>query len=146
MTQTLSANAKTATLTALVSAAATVLTAFIGIVPQMRRGDQTKIEELTKQVAALQQQLSIEVYRVSGRVKSRNNTPITNAVLYVAMPESASLDDNGRFVFENMLRKPYCIVLATQNGTMRRVLINPDDPEPESDLPELAITYGYSKK
>jgi len=140
------ASAKVAVWTAVVTAIATVLTAFIGIVPQMRQGDQQQIQELKTQLATLIAKSSKDAYMVSGYVKTKkNNAPVTDAML-VAAPadDSVTLDDEGKFVLQNMVNQPYCIVVQTQDGKMRRVLISPTDPETDTD--KLAITYSFSKE
>jgi hypothetical protein len=152
MNETMSVNAKVAIVTALITAATTISTAFIGIVPKMRQADQVKIDSLSKDTSDLRTQLeelkkpSAERYTVNGRVRSKNNNaPVTGAVLYAATTaDSVPLDDNGTFVFQNMLRGPYWIVVANQSGTIRRFLINPDQPETEGE--EIAITYSFSKE
>jgi len=152
MNETMSVNAKVAIVTALITAATTISTAFIGIVPKMRQADQVKIDSLSKDTSDLRAQLeelkkpSAERYTVNGRVRSKNsNAPVTGAVLYAATTaDSVPLDDNGTFVFQNMLRGPYWIVVANQSGSIRRFLINPDQPESEGE--EIAITYSFSKE
>ena len=135
------ANARVALLTALITAAATVLTAFIGILPQMRQTDRAKIDELTKQVRTLKSPEGL--YKVTGKVKSKSNAPFKDAVVFAAPAQySASLDDNGTFLFQNVSRMPYVIVVASQTGTVYRLLINPDDPTTDSD--DLTISYAFS--
>jgi hypothetical protein len=141
-------NTKVAILTALITAAATVLTAFIGIVPQMRQGDRATIDQLSKQTDDLKAQIATlkspeGLFKISGQVKGKNNAPVKDAVLYAASADdSAPLDDNGTFLFQNMSRKPYVVVLASQNGTVHRLLINPGDANTDSD--DLMITYAFS--
>jgi len=138
---------------AIITALATVLTSFIAIVPQMRKSDKQQIDDLTQrtanlsnQVTDLTAQLSKNVYVVSGFVKTKkDNAPVTDAILVAAPAEdSLPLDDAGKFVLQNMLNQPYWIVLQTQDGKLRRVLINPADPE--TDTEDLAITYIFSKE
>jgi hypothetical protein len=130
--------------TAVVTAIATVLTAFIGIVPQMRHGDQQKIEDLETQIKKLSAKSSGVAYLVKGHVATKkNNTPVTDAVL-VAGPasDSVALDDEGNFALSHMYKQPYCIVVQTQDGKMSRVLISPTDVETNTD--ELEINYSFS--
>jgi len=138
---------------AIITALATVLTSFIAIVPQMRKSDKQQIDDLTQrtanlsnQVTDLTAQLSKNVYVVSGFVKTKkDNAPVTDAILVAAPAEdSLPLDDAGKFVLQNMMNQPYWIVLQTQDGKLRRVLINPADPE--TDTEDLAITYIFSKE
>ena len=148
MRETTSSSAKVAIVTALITAGTTILTAFIAIVPQVRQGDRTTIEQLSKQTEDLKTQVqtlksSQSLYRIRGQVRTRNNAPFKDAVLYAASADdSAPLDDNGTFLFENMSRKPYVVVLASQTGTVHRLLINPDDPNTNSD--DLLISYAFS--
>jgi len=148
-----SSSAKVAIWSAIITALATVLTSFIAIVPQMRKSDKQQIDDLTQrtanlsnQVTDLTAQLSKNVYVVSGFVKTKkDNAPVTDAILVAAPAEdSLPLDDAGKFVLQNMLNQPYWIVLQTQDGKLRRVLINPADPE--TDTEDLAITYIFSKE
>ncbi|HEX6896547.1 MAG TPA: hypothetical protein VF146_14810 [Bryobacteraceae bacterium] len=148
MRESKSSTAKVAIITALITAGTTILTAFIAIVPQMRQGDRTTIDQLSKET----QELKTEVqtlrsargsYRIRGQVKTKDNAPFKDAVLYAASADdSAPLDDNGKFLFENMSRKPYVVVLASQTGTVHRLLINPEDPT--TDSADLLVTYAFS--
>jgi len=146
-------SAQVAIWSAIIGALATVLTSFIAIVPQMRKGDKQQIEDLTqrteslsKQVTDLSAQSSNNTYVVSGFVKTKkNNMPVTDAILVAAPAEdSLPLDDAGKFVLQNMVDQPYWIVVQTQDGKLSRVLINPTDPE--TDTEDLAITYSFSKE
>ena len=146
-------SAKAAIWSAIIAATAAVLTSFIGIVPQIRKGDLQQIDtlkqetdNLTNKVANLTAGLSKNTYVVSGFVKTKkNNAPVTDAILVAAPAEdSLPLDDAGKFVLQNMLDQPYWIVVQTQDGKLRRVLINPTDPE--TDTEDLAITYSFSKE
>ena len=146
MQETTRTTATVPIITALIAAVGTVLVAFIGIVPQMRQGDRSTIDKLSKETDDLRKQVaqlktpSEALYKVRGRVKSKSNVPVKDAVLYAASADdSAPLDDNGAFLFQNMSHKPYWVVVASQSGTIHRLLINPEDPETDSE--ELAITY-----
>ncbi len=143
MSETKSANARVAIWSAVITGGATMLTAFIGIVPQMRQADKAQIDQLKKdtselkaQLAELEKKPSAELYTINGRVRSKNNNaPITGADLYAATTaDTTPLDDNGMFVLRNMIRGPYWIVVANQSGTIRRYLINPDLPETDEDI------------
>jgi len=151
MPQTTSSNAKVVIITAIITVAGTVLTAFIGVIPQMRQGDRATIEKLSKETDDLKKQVeelgkpSEALYKVSGRVRSKSNAPVKDAVLYAASADdSVPLDDNGMFLFQNMSRKSYWVVLASQTGTIHRLLINPEDPATESE--DLAISYSFLKE
>lgn len=137
---------KTTIVTTLITAVATVLVAFIGVVPQLRKGDQETIDKLSSQIAELQKQRTEDLYTLSGRV-SRNNMPVTDGVLIAATAnDSVSPDDNGKFLFPNMPRQAYWIVVTTQNGLTRRLLINPDDSQPDTSGQEIAISYRFAKE
>jgi hypothetical protein len=144
---------KVAVWTALITATATVLTAFIGVFPQLRQNDQKTIGDLTKQVSGLTSEvqgltakIAEDAYTVSGSVKTKKNSaPVTNGSLYAATADdSVPLDDGGNFVFSHMLNKPYWIVLDTQNGQKGRLLISPGTVQTASD--ELEVTYNFSPK
>jgi hypothetical protein len=139
-------SAKVAVWTAVITAIATVLTAFIAIVPQMRQGDKQQIDVLNSKLQKLATQIPASGYTVSGYVKTKKDSkPVTDAML-VAAPadDSVTLDDEGKFVLQNMANQHYCIVVQTQDGKMSRVLISPTDPETDTD--DLAITYSFSKE
>ncbi len=153
MGATAGSNAKIAIWTAIVTATATVLTAFIGIVPALRQGDRKQIDDLTTQVSALSSQVTAahkarDTYLISGSVKTRkNNAPLTDAMLVVAAAnDSQPLGDDGKFALRNMTNEPYYIVVQPQGGKLYRVLISPSDPDPRTDTDELTITYNFSKE
>jgi hypothetical protein len=139
---------KVAVWTALITAIATVLTAFITIFPQLRQNDQKTIGDLTNQITKLTAKLSQEAYRVSGHVKTRKNDMPVVAAMFFAAPanDAVPLDDSGKFDLPNMADQAYYIVVQTQDGKTSRVLINPSDPLTETDTEELAITYSFSKE
>lgn len=140
------ATAKIAIWTAGITALATVLTAFIGIVPQMRQADRKQITDLKARLAGLPAKSPETTYMISGFVKTKkNNMPLTDAMLVAAPADnSPTLDDAGKFVLQHMTNQPYYIAVQTQDGKMRRVLISPNDPETDTD--ELAITSSFSKE
>lgn len=150
----LKSDAKVAIVTALISSIGTILIAFIGIVPTLRQSDQTKIagsqkeiEKLQSTIGDLQKSLD-EIYTISGRVRSTDNSPLSGTELYAAKADdSSTLDDNGRFLFHNVLRRPYrVIVVDQQTGRVRRLLIDPDDSPPENETAGIAISYNFEKK
>jgi|ERR1700756_3295187 hypothetical protein len=133
-------------ITTLISSLATVLVAFIGIVPQMRMRDQQTISTLQQQIAELQQRPTDTLYTLSGHV-SRNKKPVSNGVLIAAAPnESATLGDNGEFLVQSIPRKAYWIIVTTQDGPTSRLLINPDDSQPDTTQEEIAISYNFTKE
>jgi hypothetical protein len=144
---------KVAVWTALITASATVLTAFIGIFPPLRDHDQKTISALTSQINGLTNEvqgltakIAEDAYTVSGSVKTRKNSaPVTNGSLYAATADdSVPLDDVGNFVFSHMLNKPYWIVVDTQDGKKGRLLITPGTVQTASE--ELEVTYNFSPK
>lgn len=130
--------------TAVITATATVLTAFVGIVPQLRRGDQQKLKDAQKQIANLEAERQKNAYTVRGSVKyKKGDTPVTNAVLVAGPADDAvPLDDGGVFSLPNVAYQPYSVTIQTQDGKFWRVLIDPAQPESETD--DLAITYLFS--
>jgi hypothetical protein len=146
MSERAGSSAKVAVWTAVITAIATVLTAFIGIVPGLRQNDRNKIDDLTNQVTALTKKMSEDAYTVSGSVKTKKDSaPLTNGSLYAAAADdSVPLRDNGNFVFSHMLNRPYWIVVDTQEGKRGRLLITPGTLETASD--EIEITYNFSPK
>lgn len=130
--------------TAVITATATVLTAFVGIVPQLRQGDQKKLKDAQQQIDQLKIELQKNTYTVRGYVKhKKGNTPVTDAVL-VAGPadDTVPLDDGGVFSLPNVAYRPYSVTVQTQDGKVWRVLIDPAQPETDTD--DLAITYLFS--
>jgi mannitol-specific phosphotransferase system IIBC component len=146
MSSAAGSSAKVAIWTAIVTATATVLTAFIAIVPQMRHTDQQQIQQLTSQVSNLTAKSSKDSYVVKGQVKTKkDNAPVKEAILVAAAAgDSAPLDDAGGFVLPNMLNQAYWIVVQTPDGKTSRVLIDPSVPE--TDTADLAIVYSFSKE
>jgi hypothetical protein len=130
--------------TAVITATATVLTAFVGIVPQLRQGDQQKLKDAQRQIDVLKTELQKNAYTVKGSVKyKKGNTPVTDAVL-VAGPadNTVPLDDGGVFSLPNVAYQPYSVTVQTQDGKFWRVLIDPAQPETDTD--DLTITYLFS--
>ena len=137
---------KTAIVTTLITSIATVLVAFIGIVPQLRKGDQDTIDKLTTQLNQMKTKRSADLYTLSGHV-TRNKQPVTDGVLIAAEAnDSVAPDDTGKFLFPNMARKAYWIVVTTQNGPTRRLLINPDESQPDAAGQEITISYNFEKE
>ena len=143
-------NAKVAIVTALISAIGTILVAFIGVVPTLRerdrQSDQKQIEELKNTITGLQKSLD-EIYTISGRVRTTDNSPLSGAELYAAKADdTATPDDNGRFLFQNVLRRPYRVIVVDQAGRIRRLLIDPNDSPPENQTAGIAISYSFEKR
>jgi hypothetical protein len=149
-------SAKIAIWTAIVTATTTVLTAFIGIVPALRHGDQQQIADLNTKVSALSFQLTSgaaghkpkDTYVISGSVKTKKtNAPLSDAMLVIAAADNSQpLGDDGKFALRNMTNEPYYIVVQPQGGKLYRVLISPNDPDPRTDTDDLTITYNFSKE
>jgi hypothetical protein len=132
-------NAGVAFKTALITGAATVLTALIGIVPLLRQNAQLK-----KQTA---QAPSGTAYSISGSIRAKNKgIPLSDASLLAApAADQAALGDDGKFVFPHMRDQFYNVVVRTQDGKTRLVLIGPGQ-DSATDTDDLAITYSYAKE
>ena len=81
---------KTILVTTLISAIATIMVSFIGIVPQLRHGDQreienlnTKIDQLTKQVEGASAPASGDRWTITGVVLKGESSPVSNAEVYL---------------------------------------------------------------
>jgi hypothetical protein len=145
MANKMSSDTRVGTLSALITAAVTLGTAFIGIVPQLRRGDQDAIDKLRQQMAALTPANNAEPerYTISGTLKSATGTPLT-AVVYVAASTTSGAD--GSFSFPGMLHQPYAI-LVVDSGTKKvdQLGLQPEDPHRETLGAGYLITYDYKK-
>jgi hypothetical protein len=146
---------KVAIWTALITAAATILTAYIAVLPQIRQGDQQKIDDLSKTTAALQSQLDSMnsqpkdvAYKLSGSIKNKtNNAPVTDAFLYASPSEDLALpDDQGNFQLAPIGGQAYNVVVATPGGQMQRLLVTPDGPPSQTVIGDLTITYSLAKE
>lgn len=146
-------NAKIAIASALITAITTILVAFIGVVPQIRRDDRKEIDNLQKTIGEMKTLIEglktsrEELQSISGMVRNGDNTPKNDAVLYAVKADAAaSLDDSGKFVFQNMARSPYWIVMADQNKKVRRLLIRPDDFPSMGTMEGLTMVYKFAKE
>jgi hypothetical protein len=146
---------KVAIWTALITAAATILTAYIAVLPQIRQGDQQKIDELSKTTASLQSELDsmnsspkAVAYKLSGSIKNKaNNAPVTDAFLYASPSADLALpDDQGNFQLAPIGGQAYNVVVATPGGQMQRLLVTPDGPPSETVIGDLTITYSLAKE
>ncbi len=153
MSTPITENAKIAIATALITAITTVVVAFMGVVPQLRSGDQKEIENLQKTIAEMKSMVEglktsrEDLQSISGIVRNGDNTPKNDAVLYAVKADAAaSLDDSGKFVFQNMARSPYWIVMADQNRKVRRLLIRPDDSPAMGTMEGLTMVYKFAKE
>lgn len=134
---TLSETAKVAIVTALISTIGTILVGFIAVLPAMRQQDQNNQKELPRE----------DIYTISGRIQSTDNSPLSGAELYAAKAaDSAIPGDDGRFLFENVLRSTYRVIVVDQTGQIRRLLIDPDESPPQSEGSGITITYSFVEK
>src|SRR5215470_7038513 len=149
---------KTILVTTLISAIATIMVSFIGIVPQLRHDDQreietlnAKIDQLTKQVEGASAPASGDRWTITGVVLKGESSPVSNAEVYL-LPATGSenlttTDDKGGFVFENMPLRAYWIVTRdTASGSSNRVLMGADNnKDGEIRLTGNIIKYHLSK-
>jgi hypothetical protein len=134
--------------TALITATATVLTAFIGIVPQMRKGDQQTMQAFQQRINQLQAKLDQKheenAYTLKGSVKyNKGNTPVAAAILLAGpAADITALDDEGSFSLSNVADRAYFVAVQTEDGKIQRVLLDPQNPATQT--PDFAITYAFS--
>ena len=128
--------AKVAIITALITAAATISTAVISILPQLRQAQDYKKQLDTLKAAQGR-------YKIVGQVvANKNNAPYSDAEIYVtSADDSQMLVDNGSFLFQNKSKKPYLVVLAGPGGSVQRFFIDPENPKTSSE--DLTITSEF---
>ena len=140
-------NAKTIIVTAIISAAATVLVSFIGVLPQLRKGD----HDAPKQPVTASPPATGDRWTISGVVTKGDRTPVSNAEVYLLPATGAenitATDDRGGFVFENMPLRPYWIVTRdNSSGNSSRVLMGADNKDGVIQLAGSVITFHFSKE
>jgi hypothetical protein len=131
-------SAKVSIVTALITAGTTILIAFIGIVPQLRKDDNVRIAGLNKTIAEFKQNEtgSGETITISGTTYKDNNLNQTqdNIEVYL-LPASGNelvttADNDGKFVFKNIPSKNWWIIvrnLNTNEKTSGKFLIDPSE-------------------
>jgi hypothetical protein len=140
-------NAKTIIVTAIISAAATVLVSFIGILPQLKKGD----HDAPKPTATTSPPATGDRWTITGVVTKGDSTPVSNAEVYLLPATGAenitATDDKGGFVFENMPLRPYWIVTRdNSSGSSNRVLMGGDNKDGVIHLTGSVITFHLSKE
>ncbi len=141
------ANPKVVIGTALITALTTVAVSFIGIVPQLRRGDKQELEKLKRE-----QPVKPEVTKtmvVSGTLRSVDGTkPLSGYDIYL-LPEGNNLltaksDDGGRFMFPSVPDSMYSIVVRdSSNGTSGKGLL--DEPSGEVRVIGAKVRYQIER-
>jgi hypothetical protein len=145
-------------ITSLISAVATIMVSFIGIVPQLRKGDRDDIVKLTSRVDQLTRQIDSssppaggDRWTITGVVLKGDNRPVSNAEVYL-LPATGgenitSTDDQGGFVFENMPLRAYWIITRDNaSGSSNRVLMGAENRDGEIRLTANTIKYHFSKE
>lgn len=119
--------------TALMTAVTTIAVSFIGIVPQLRRGDAVTIQELKQDVNQLKQKslLTLEnkttpatserKMNIHGRIKSEDGKRTLNGVEVYLLPEdnyrlTTKTDDSGVFNFQGIPSGQYSIIIRDSSG------------------------------
>jgi len=151
-------NARVIVFTSLISAVATIMVSFIGIVPQLRKGDRddivklnNRVDQLTKQVDAASSPAPGERWSITGVVLKEDSKPVSNAEVYL-LPATGgenitSTDDQGGFVFENMPLRAYWIITRDNaSGNSNRVLMGAENREGEIRLTANIIKYHFTKE
>ena len=148
---TAQSSTKVIVITSLISAVATIMVSFIGIVPQLRRGDLDELARLKKQTDITSAPAPGERWTITGTVLKGENKPVSNAEVYL-LPATGgenitATDDRGGFIFQNMPLRPYWIVTRdTSSGSSNRVLMDAENKEGEIRLTESLIKYHFSKQ
>jgi hypothetical protein len=102
---------------------------------------QQQLDQLTQENGKLEAQLA-ERYTISGVVEAKSGS-VNGLPVYAAL-SGASLGEDGKFRFENMLNSGYSIVLVGQDKNLLLFGIDPDSTETEGA--GFTITYKYDKE
>ena len=132
----------------LISAAASVVVAYVGVLPRLREHDQQTIATLEARLNALSQELSafqkaLEVapdaapqvrWTISGRIRRADAGDAQGRYEVYLVPGSKHLatpSDDGRFVFDDFFPGTYALIvrdLDSHSNRTARGLITPDEP------------------
>ncbi len=156
--QSSQSSAKTILATTVITVVGTIMVSFIGIVPQLRKGDRddimklsAKVDLLTKQRDGTNPPAPGDRWAITGVVLKGENTPLNNAEVYLLPATGAenitSTDDKGGFVFENMPLRAYWIVTRdNSSGSSNRVLMGAENKDGEIRLTGTIIQYHFRKE
>lgn len=145
MTKASASSAKVAIWTAIITAIGTVLTSFLGIVPQMRKDDAHRLNELKHQVNQLMAQKATDDYTVSGSVTKSDNTPVKYATVFAAPASNSGPLEGGKFIFTKMENQPYYLIVQTQDGLISAIM-NPSEPPAPDPAGGYVVNYTFSKE
>jgi hypothetical protein len=148
-----SSNPKVLLGTAAITAAATVLVSFIGIVPQLRSGDKQELAKLKTEIDQIKQASVSETPRtaatktmvVSGTLRSADGEKPLNGYDVYLLPEGNNLltsksDDSGRFMFPSVPDSMYSIIVRdSSNGTSGKGLLD----EPRGQVTVIGAKVNY---
>lgn len=125
-------NQKVVIATALMTALTTIGVSFIGIVPQLRRGDVETIQELKQDVNQLKQKtvpaetkappITLDKkMNIQGRIRSEDGKRTLNGVEVYLLPEdnyrlTTKTDDSGVFNFQGIPAGQYSIIIRDSSG------------------------------
>lgn len=130
------ASAKVVILTALISAVASIVVAFIGIVPIWYQ-KKTPVPSAN--------------FSITGKIVSHEKKPLKNADVYLIAATGsefmATTDDYGQFAFEKIPTMSYWIVVRdNESGKSSRVLIQKEHATGEINVMEALLTYQAGER
>ena len=132
-------------ITALITATATILVSFIGILPQLRQQDLERIKNLESQVDDTLERMSI-----SGKAyfQEGSSQPLSNVEVYLVIASGNELvtttDDKGEFMFDEIPKRNWWIIVRNLNSNVKpsgRFLLGQHESG-ELRIDGAYITYG----
>jgi hypothetical protein len=133
--------------TGILTAVTTLGVSFIGIVPQLRRGDTDKLEVLTREVNQLKTNTvvtptpapPVKKMTVHGTVKTEDGAhSLSGAEVFLLPmdnnPLTAKTDDSGTFNFKDIPAGTYSIIVRESvDGKSSKILLDGNDDRNDDD-------------
>ncbi len=144
-------------LTGILTAITTIAVSFIGIVPNLRRGDVEEVGVLRQKLDSLEKSHNAGTptgseenkLSISGTVRTKDGKQVRSGVEVYLLPESNSLltaktDDSGKFFKEIPAGKYSIIVRESINGVSGKVLL--DEEENEVTMQGAKVNYHIKRR
>jgi lipopolysaccharide export LptBFGC system permease protein LptF len=135
---------KSSIISSVITLISAALVAWIGVLPQLQKKDQTVIKELQDKVNQLVNQKQSKC-KITGNILQKDGKAFKEAQIFVAKNnDNAYPDDQGQFFIENLDHETYSLVVFDKtNNNSYRMLIGESQSQNNlaADLYNINVTY-----